>query len=184
MAYLHNGKTIRVGKIWSDGTYKHPYNWASSYTDQNKVDFGITFEADADTSFDSQFYFSKDIPRILGDTLWVDDDGVAIVDETTGNQGVTLGLKSNWIARTKETANSTLKSTDWLVIRNAEDSSKTIPSAISTFRSAVRTATATIETAINNCANLDAFKLLFVTPVDSDGVPTGKAPINNFPDNI
>ena len=184
MAWKHNERIIRVGKSWvSDDGYRHPYNWSSSWTDQNKIDFNVVWEDDPDTSYDDKFYFAKDIEKVLGDTLWVDDDGVAVIDTMTGSQGVTAGLKTNWIAQTKTTGNSKLASTDWYVTRKAE-ASTAIPSAITTYRSAVRTATGTIETAINNCANLDAFKALFVVPVDSDNNPTGKAPIYNFPDEV
>ena len=184
MAYKYKERTLKVGKGWADDNgFKHPYNWASAWTDADKANWGVTFEADPDTSYDSTFYFAKDIPRILGDTLWVDDDGEAVIDTMTGVQGVTAGLKTNWIAQTKSSGNSKLTSTDWYVTRKAE-ASTAIPSDISTYRSAVRTATGTIETAINNCANLDDFKALFVVPMDSDNNPTGKAPIYNFPDEI
>ena len=101
----------------------------------------------------------------------------------TGEQGVTAGLKTNWIAQTKTTANSKLSDTDWYVSRKFE-TDKSIPSAISTYRTAVRSATGTIETAINACDDLDDFKALFVVPMDSDNNPTGKAPIYDFPDEV
>ena len=98
-------------------------------------------------------------------------------------QKVQLGLKSNWIAQTKTTANSLMSSSDWYALRKA-DASTAIPSDISTYRSAVRTATATIEKKITDCADLDAFKALFVVPMDSDNKPTGNAPIYDFPDEV
>ena len=183
MAWLHNGRTLKVGKSWTDDNgYKHPYNWASAWSDEDKEHWGVTWQDDPDTSYDSTFYWAKDVPRSLTDINEVDDDGDALLD-ADGNQVVTLGLKSNWIAKTKQTANSLLASSDWYVTRKSE-SDVAIPSAISTYRSAVRTASGTIETAINGCADLDAFKALFVVPTDSDGNPTGNAPIVDFPDEI
>ena len=76
-----------------------------------------------------------------------------------------------------------LTASDWYVVRNAEKSTA-IPTEISTYRDAVRIATGTIETAINGCADLDAFKALFVVPTDDNDIPTGKAPIYDFPDEI
>ena len=184
MTWKHNERIIRVGKSWvSDDGYRHPYNWSSSWTDQNKIDFNVVWEDDPDTSYDDKFYFAKDIEKVLGDTLWVDDDGVAVIDTMTGSQGVTTGLKTNWIAQTKASGNSKLASTDWYVTRKSEND-VAIPTDISTYRSAVRTATGTIETAINACDDLDDFKALFVVPVDSDNNPTGKAPIYDFPDEV
>ena len=182
MAWLHNGITLKVGKGWSDGNYKHPYNWASAWSDEDKEQWGVTWQDDPDTSYDSTFYWAKDVPRSLTDINEVDDDGDALLD-VDGNQVVTLGLKSIWIAQTKTTANSLLASSDWYVTRKAE-TDEAIPSTITTYRTAVRTATGTIETAINGCADLDAFKALFVVPMDSDGEPSGKAPMYNYPDEV
>ena len=182
MAWLHNGITLKVGKSWSDGNYKHPYNWASAWSDEDKEQWGVTWQDDPDTSYDSTFYWAKDVPRSLTDINEVDDDGDALLD-VDGNQVVTLGVKSIWIAQTKTTANSLLASSDWYVTRKAE-TDEAIPSTITTYRTAVRTATGTIETAINGCADLDAFKALFVVPMDSDGEPSGKAPMYNYPDEV
>ena len=184
MAWLYNGRTLKVGKAWQDSDgFKHPYNWASAWTAQNKTDWGVTWQDDPDTSYDDRFYWARDVARSLTDINVVDEDGDAVIDPKTGEQMVTLGLKSIWVAKTKESANSRLASTDWYVTRKSE-SDVAIPSTISTYRTAVRTASGTIETAINGCANLDAFKALFVVPVDSDGNPSGKAPIYNYPDEV
>ena len=182
MAWLHNGITLKVGKSWSDGNYKHPYNWASAWSAEDKEHWGVTWQDDPDTSYDNRFYWAKDVPRSLTDINEVDENGDALLD-ADGNQVVTLGLKSIWVAKTKQTANSLLSSTDWYVTRKSE-SDVAIPSTITTYRTAVRTASGTIETAINGCADLDAFKALFVVPTDSDGEPSGKAPIYNYPDEV
>ena len=183
MAWLHNGITLKVGKGWSDGNYKHPYNWASAWSAEDKEHWGVTWQDDPDTSYDDRFYWARDVARSLTDINVVDEDGDAVIDPTTGEQMVQLGLKSIWVAKTKQTANSLLASSDWYVTRKSEDATA-IPSTISTYRTAVRTASGTIETAINGCADLDAFKALFVVPVDSDGNPTGNSPITDFPDEV
>ena len=91
----------------------------------------------------------------------------------TGKQLVTKGLKTIYIEQTKQTANDKLSATDWYVIRKAEDSTKTIPSDVTTYRAAVRTKSGTIEKAITDAADHSAFMALFNPPVDSDGNPTG-----------
>jgi hypothetical protein len=184
MAYKYKDRYLKVGKAWQDDDgFKHPYNWSSSWSADDLKKWGVTVEADVDTSYDERFYWSKGIERKLADENVVDDDGEAVIDPKTGKQMVQLGLKSNWIAMTKTTANSLLASSDWYVTRKSE-SDVAIPSAITTYRSAVRTASGTIETAINGCADLDAFKALFVVPTDSDDNPTGNAPIYDFPDEV
>ena len=182
MAWLYNGRTLKVGKSWTDdnGT-KHPTNWMI-WSNAEKTALGLVWQDDEDTSYDNRFYWAKDVERSIIDINEVDGDGNPILD-IDGNQVVTKGLKTIWIERTKETANSLLAKSDWYVVRNAEKSTA-IPADISTYRDAVRTATGTIETAINACADLDAFKALFVVPTDADGNPTGKAPIFDFPDEV
>jgi hypothetical protein len=183
MAWLYNGRTLKVGKSWTDDNgYKHPYNWATAWSDEDKTQWGVTWQDDPDTSYDNRFYWARDVERSLTDINEVDEDDNPILDQD-GNQVVTKGLKTIWIERTKSTANGLLTASDWYVVRNAEKS-VAIPSEISTYRDAVRTATGTIETAINACADLDAFKALFVVPTDADGNPTGNAPIYDFPEEV
>ena len=58
MVWKHNGNEIKVGSSWTDKNgFKHPYNWSTAWTDQNKKDWGVTWTKDADTSFDDRFYF-------------------------------------------------------------------------------------------------------------------------------
>jgi hypothetical protein len=184
MAWLYNGRTLKVGKSWTDDNgYKHPYNWATAWSDADKTKWGVTWQDDVDTSYDDRFYWAKDVERSLTDINVVDEDGNAVIDPTTGVQQIQLGLKSQWIAQTKATAQEKLNKHDWMIIRNAEQSTA-IPSEISTYRDAVRSACNTIETAINECSDLDAFKLLFIAPTDADGNPTGNAPIYDFPEEV
>ena len=131
---------------------------------------------------DDKFYFSSynidgswtSTAKNLDDVNEVDEDGEALLDED-GNQLVTKGLKSQWIARTKETANSLLAPTDWQVIAKAERD-REVDSDVATYRAAVISKCAAIETAITNAADLDAFKALFVAPED------GNAPIYDWPE--
>jgi len=184
MAYKYKDRYLKVGKAWQDDDgFKHPYNWSSSWSSDDLSKWGVSVEADPDTSYDDKFYWAKGIERKLADENVVDDDGKAVIDPMTGKQMIQLGLKSNWIAQTKTTANGLLSSSDWYVTRKAE-ADTAIPSDISTYRSAVRTATKTIEDKINGCADLDAFKALFVVPTDSDGKPTGNSAITDFPDEV
>ena len=143
MPWKHNGVIIKEGKSWSDGTYKHPYNWASAWSDQEKADFGLVWE-DAPASeeaFDSTFYWGRQadgtlIERSLTDVNEVDDDDNPILD-IDGNQVVTKGLKTIWIEITKETTNNLLSKWDWQVTRKSEKNTA-IDSDVSTYRDAVK----------------------------------------------
>jgi hypothetical protein len=176
MVWKYGDVQLKAGKGWTDkdGT-KHPNNWML-WDDYYKTTMGLKWEDDPDTSYDDRFYWAKDVPRSLTDINEVDENGDAILDED-GNQVVTLGLKSIWVAKTKTTANGLLASSDWYVTRKAE-TDEAIPSTITTYRTAVRTASGTIETAINGCDDLDAFMALF------EGEDGGNPVMNNFPESI
>tara|TARA_R100000655_G_scaffold24377_1_gene49033 strand:+ start:2762 stop:3334 length:573 start_codon:yes stop_codon:yes gene_type:complete len=190
MPWKHNGREIKVGKAWvaDDGT-QHPAQW-TRWSDDDKKAKGLTWEDPpaSEAPFNTNFYLGRKedgslIERSLTDVKEVDGDGKAVLDPD-GNQIVTPGLKSIWVAQTKKTAQDKLNKHDWMVVRNVEKST-TIPSDVTTYRDAVRTKCASIETAINNCSNLTQFMALFDAPVDSDNKPTGDpAPINDFPDEI
>ena len=188
MPWKYSGRIIRVGKAWTDnnGT-QYPAVW-SRYTADEKAALGLTWE-DEVASHDNRFYWGRNsdgdlIPRSLTDVNEVDEDGKA-VNDINGNQLVTLGLKSVAIAQTKTQAAGLLAVHDWQVIKATEVDSYSVPSAVTTYRAAVRTASNGIGTAITNASDLAAFMALYDTPVDSDGEPTGDpAPINAWPDAI
>ena len=184
MPWKHNSRTIREGRGWiSDDGLKHPQNWANCWSDDEKKSFGLTWE-DPPASFDRRFYWDADTPKTLADTLWVDSANKAIIDPNTGQQGVTPGLKSIHKDQTKTKAESLLSKSDWQVIKATEVSEYSVPSNISTYRAAVRTASNNIETAIDNAANINAFIALWDVPKDSADQPTGNAPINDWPDEV
>lgn len=169
--WKYNGKAIRAGRGWTDSSgNQYPSNWLGLTSDVEKTAAGLVWENDP-APFDNRFYWSASNPKAIDDVT--DEDG-----------NVTTGLKSQYKAQTKATAGSLLAPTDWYVVRKAEDSTTTIPTDVATYRAAVRTASGTIETAITNAADHAAFMALWNVPVDSDGNPTGNAPIHNWPDPL
>ena len=187
--WVHAGKIVRVGRAWTsvDGI-QHPSNW-NNWTDEEKAAAGLTNDTSLDPKpYDNRFYWGWNadktalIERSLADINEVDDDGNPILD-TDGNQVITRGLKYNAIQQVKRTASDKLSQTDWMVTRKAE-AGTAIPSTVTDYRTAVRTASGTIETAITNAADLAAFMALYDTPVDSNSDPTGNAPINDWPEEI
>jgi hypothetical protein len=143
---------------------------------------GLVWVADP-VQYDSRFYTGDGTAKSLDDVDAVDEDGNAILDED-GVQIVTKGLKSNAIALVKAQAAGKLAPTDWQVVKATEVADYTVPAEVTTYRAAVRTASNTIESAITGAADHDAFMALYDTPVDADGVLTGNAPINDWPDEI
>tara|TARA_R100001015_G_C4628536_1_gene188732 strand:- start:267 stop:806 length:540 start_codon:yes stop_codon:yes gene_type:complete len=179
MVWKHkDGRTIQEGTAWD----KHPYNWASSWSDADKKRLGLTWEKEVDISFDNRFYWSKGIERKLDDEDAKDKDGKQLYQQDGKTKLINEGLKTIWIRQTKEKANIFLSKWDWQIVRKAEKD-KAVDSNVATYRDAVRTACDDIEKKINDCKSLDDFKKLFDMPM-KDGVPTGNAPISDFPEEI
>ena len=188
MPWKHNHKILKPGKAWTDtnGTL-HSALWIR-YDNEWKTKYNIVWEDDPITEpFDNRFYWGRQldgtlIPKSLTDVNEVDSDGNP-VNDVDGNQVVTPGLKTIWVEQTKRTANNKLAVHDWYIVRNAEKSTA-IPSSITTYRDAVRTKCAEIETALNGAANLTAFMALFEDTRDSNDKITAVAKINDWPDEI
>ena len=120
--------------------------------------------------------------KALADSNAVDVDGNPVLDDHD-NQVVILGLKSIAKNRCKTQANDLIKRFNWLVERYTYDNSKTIPSAVSTYVTNVRNSCTTICNAIDNSADMAAFKALHNDTYDSSGNLTAVATIRNWPDD-
>ena len=77
----------------------------------------------------------------------------------TSEKLINRGLKYTMNAQVKSQANSALAPTDWMIIRKAERD-VAIPDATVTYRAAVITECARLETAIASAANADALKVV------------------------
>ena len=104
-------------------------------------------------------------------------------DIKDGDEVRSIGVKTEWILKTKQTANALLAPSDWQVIAKAERD-RSIDSDIATYRAAVITKCTAIEAAITSCKEMADFRKLFDTPVDSDGKATGNPPINDWPEQV
>ena len=166
MAFLLDGKPLAVDVPFTYGDIHYPANWLRLSTAQEKKDLGITEVAD-DPTYDSRFYWGNGTAKTLTDTNEVDENGDPVLDEN-GDQVVTLGVKSILKAQEKVTAGTLLAPYDWYVVRKAEKSTA-IPTAITTYRDAVRTACNTRETEIDACADTAALVTLYSSK--EDGTP-------------
>jgi hypothetical protein len=147
-----------------DGT-SYPANWLRLTSIEEKNAVGITEVADVTTTYDDRFYWGIDNPKLLNDREESDEDGnpmyVQVYDSATqamvdsSERLVTKGLKSQWIAQVKDTANKLLSQSDWMVIRKAERSVD-IPADTVTYRSAVIAECTRLVTAIQGCADVPA----------------------------
>ena len=168
MAFKLDGNPLAVDVAFSHNDINYPANWLRLSSADEKTAIGITEVAD-DPVYDGRFYNGDGSAKTLTDTNEVDENGDPLLDEN-GDQVVTLGVKSILKAQEKATAGSLLAKYDWYVVRKAE-TSKAIPTAIKTYRTAIRTACATRETEIDNCGDTAALVTLYGS-TEKDGVVT------------
>ena len=159
MAFQFNGQQIYAGKSFVDADgNQYPTNWTTVLSQEQKDAIGIVWVADP-APVDKRFYWDHDLPKRLEDENAVDENDDPVLDGD-GNQVVNKGLKTEWVAKQKEIAGSLLASTDWYVIRKAEDSTAAIPDAVATYRAAVRTVSGTRESEINATTTTTELKAL------------------------
>ncbi len=169
MAFTLNGNPLALDVPFktSDGT-QYPANWLRLSTAEEKTDLGISEVADAPV-YDSRFYNGDGSAKALDDVNATDNDG-NLLKNPDGSQIVIKGVKSVLKAQEKATAGSLLAKYDWYVVRKSEKGTA-IPTAITTYRDAIRTACNTRETEITNCADTAALVTLYGT-TEKDGVVT------------
>ena len=92
------------------------------------------------------------------------------------------GIKTKKIKIIKLQAAGILKDTDWYIVRKA-DANTAVPSAITTFRAAVRTKAAAMETLVTNASNTAAIQTLYtyVNTADEGDPVVLERPLGEFP---
>ena len=166
MAFKLNGNPLAVDVAFSHNDINYPANWLRLSTADEKAAIGITEVADAPT-YDSRFYWGDGTAKALDDVNAKDEEG-NLLKNPDGSQMVILGVKSVLKAQEKAHAGSALAKYDWYVVRKAEKSTA-IPTAITTYRDAVRTACDTREKEIDACSDTAALVTLY--SYKEDGTP-------------
>ena len=163
MAYVLNGKRLRVGKAFVDPatSIQYPANWLKLASEADKAAIGVVWEVDP-APVDNRFYWSEGNPKRLNDENATDENGDAVLD-ADGNQVVNYGLKTEWVKKQKEIAGSLLSSSDWYVTRKAETDAA-IPAAVLAYRESVRTICGTREAEIAACTTTDELVALLTNP--------------------
>jgi len=92
------------------------------------------------------------------------------------------GLKTQHKRIIKQQASGLLTDTDWYVIKATDVESYSVPSAVSTFRTNVRTKSNTMETAIDNASDVDALATLYAyVNTGTEESPVMERPLGEFP---
>ncbi len=118
--------------------------------------------------------------KSLTDTLWTAQD--EIDGKGTEGEVAVEGLKTKHKAVIKSQASGLLTPTDWYVIKATDVAEYSVPSAVSTFRTNVRTRSNEMETAIDNAADVDALKALYeYVNTGTEENPVMERPLGEFP---
>ena len=178
MAFKLNGNPLPVDVAFTHNEIQYPANWLRLSTAEEKTAIGITEVAD-DPVYDSRFYWGNGTAKALDDEDAKDEEG-NLLKNPDGSQMVIQGVKSVLKTQEKATAGSLLAKYDWYVVRQAEKSTA-IPSAITTYRDAVRTACDTREKEIDACSDTAALVTLYGSTEQSD--KTWKPNMTQYPDD-
>ena len=194
--HLSGNRGITIGDV------QYPKAIFTLWTKSEKEAIGI-YEVvwDNTNKKDEQWYINTNVSYAFGsgkvtasygsatakahaDTKWTQkqiDDGEAPAGADTDTVAVE-GLKTIKIRSVKLQAAGILQDTDWYVVRKA-DAGTAVPSAITTYRAAVRTKCAEMETAITNASNTPAIETLYtyVNTADEGDPVVMERPLGEFP---
>ena len=192
-SFPKGNKGIQIGDL------KYPKSIYTLWTEAERNAIGIYTVVIDNTNFkDQTFYINTDqtytfdsgivtaaygtaTAKAIADVNAVDEDGEALLD-SDGNQVVIYGLKTKYKNQFNTQAAGLLLPTDWYVVKATEVSDYTVPSAITTYRAAVRTKVNAMETAIDGCANVAALITLLTYVEQEDGTIT--RPLGEFPKEV
>ena len=129
-----NGKPLALDVAFTAGGINYPANWLRLTTLAEKAAIGISQVSDP-VWYDQRFYWGVDKPKTIAD------------------------LKVDWIKQQKRQASGLLSDTDWMIIRK-EEADTAVPSATTTYRTAVRAQCKKREDQITACATTEELAAL------------------------
>jgi len=190
--YLNGNKGITIGDIqyprtiftlWTASEKAAIGIYEITFDDSNKKDEAYyintnqtyTYDADAGTVTAA---YGDATAKAHANANATDKDG-ADLDPVV----VIPGLKTKFIKIIKQQVAGILQDTDWYILRKA-DANTDVPSAITTFRAAVRTKGAAMETLITNASDTPAIETLYtyVNTADEGDPKVFERPLGEFPE--
>ena len=188
---MPNGnKGVQIGDI------KHPASIFTLWTESERNAIGVyTVEIDETNNKDEEYYINTNITysydssankvkgvygsataRAMADSDAVDDEGNKLKD-INGNQIINEGLKTIKKRIIDNECRGLLAPSDWMYIKAGEEGG-TMDSGWKTWRASVRTKCNSMQTQIDNAADVDALAALFEYTT-KDGVTS--RPLGEFP---
>ena len=176
------------------GDNQYPAAIFTLWTEAERNAIGVyTIEIDDTNKKDEEYYINTNITyafsdgkvkgtygtaaaRSLVDTDATDGEGNKLKD-SDGNQIINEGLKTTKKRLLDDQCKYLLEPSDWMVVR-ATETETTMDSGWKTWRASVRTKCNSMQTQIDNAADVDALAALF-TYTTTDGVTS--RPLGEFP---
>ena len=151
--FLLNGSPLPIDTQFEVNGTTYPSNWLRLTSIEEKNAIGITEVPDPVVAYDDRFWWGVDNPKQLDDITVTPEEGEPYVQH---------GLKHNWIAQVKETANKLLAQTDWMIIRKVERNVD-VPADTTTYRQGVIAECTRLATAITGSADVPALITVVTT---------------------
>ena len=190
-------KIINNPKAMVIGDTRHSRNiFSSRWTNEEREAIGL-YEIVFDNSNkrDEAYYNNTNQSFDFADGVATASFGSATAKELDDRNGtdeageeldpvvVIEGLKTKHKRIIKQQASGLLEPTDWYVIKATDVESYEVPSAVSTFRANVRTKSNTMETAIDNAADVDALATLYeYVNTGTEENPVMERPLGEWPE--
>ena len=189
--HLSGNRGIQIGDI------KYPRDIFSKWTEAERNAIGIfeiifnnTKKKEEEYYFNTTQTYTYDADAGTVTATYGDATAKAHADanatDADGNDldpvVVIPGIKTKKIKVIKQEAAGILQDTDWYIVRKA-DANTAVPSAITTFRAAVRSKAAAMETLVTNASNTAAIQTLYtyVNTADEGDPIVMERPLGEFP---
>ena len=135
--FVLNGRNLPLDVPFEHDGIQYPATWLRLVSPEERAAIGIEERSDVEQFYDQRFYWG------------VAEDGSFIEKDLEG-------LKEQWIAQVKQTANSLLSQTDWAVTRaNDPSSGKTISNSVLEERGRIRSKSDQKEVAITSATSVN-----------------------------
>jgi len=169
--------------LWTEAERNAIGLYEINVNSENKKDEAYYINTDITYSFNNGIVtgsYGTPTAKPLNNVLFVEGDEIPS-DKAVGDIKQ-YGLKEQKISVIKQQAAGLLAPTDWQVIKEVETSDYVVPTNITEYRAAVRTASNDMEAKINAAADVDALKTLYEYTEQEDGTFT--RPLGEFPEEI
>ena len=169
--------------LWTEAERNAIGLYEINVNSENKKDEAYYINTNITYSFNNGIVtgsYGTPTAKPLNNVLFVEGDEIPS-DKSVGDIKQ-YGLKEQKISVIKQQAAGLLAPTDWQVIKEVETSDYVVPTNITEYRAAVRTASNDMEAKINAAADVDALKALYEYTEQEDGTLT--RPLGEFPEEI